>query len=758
MSKSTMNLPILCIALLAIFLVGCSDESNQAPITSSVISTTTIAPTMTLISKSTQSELEPELTPTATLTPQPIPAATPQPVLTATLTPVPTATPQPVLTATPTPVPTATPTPVPTATPTPVPTATPTQTPTATPTPEPARATVVAVTPKAVDLGALGLTEQLTAEVRDQYANVMTGSPVAWATSDGSVATVDAAGVVTATGNGMATVTASAGSASIAVVVTVTQVVTSVEVTPSVVELTVPADPVQLMAEGFDANGHTVQEAAFTWKSADVLVAIVDASGLVTAVASGSAAVTAAAGGASGSATVTVWEPTFTLSGTVSDARRNGQPLAGVKVRLKNGQQQSVTTDDNGSYRFSNVSGTVTVTAAARPNYVTETVEVTLSADRTVDFSLKHRGVPPYDGTVYVTPNILGPDDPTSLQTVTYVGRGLREIYDRRPDKWITVNAYLFSVRYDGTVLEFQVNPEFGSEEAARMEVDTYAAALGRLPAVFLSRAQKVQINAGHELFGGNWQDRSFLIHTGEGRAHIRDGYLEEVFVHEGAHISLDEHHKNTNRWREAQKADGVFISEYARDFPRREDLAESILPYFALRFLPERLTASDRAAILAAIPNRLAYFDEQELDMSPYVRREGQPPLDEEDPSGEDSANGVPSEFSVSGSVLGPDGGPLGRIGIWVWQGERENSRFRITEPDGTFYVTVPRGSFTLDVYTDSLDTDCTFVGWYDGAGGLATERRLAATVVVVDADVEGIEIRLPDYPDQLPFIEWCS
>ena len=116
-----------------------------------------------------------------------------------------------------------------------------------------------------------------------------------------------------------------------------------------------------------------------------------------------------------------------------------------------------------------------------------------------------------------------------------------------------------------------------------------------------------------------------------------------------------------------------------------------------------------------------------------------------------------VEDRYRIEGVVLGPTGEPLEGIGIWAWQGKRENSGSGETEPDGTFYIVVPEGSFTLDIYTD-FKAGCTFVGWYDGAGGLATERSRAATVVVDDASVEGIEIRLPDYPYRLPFIEWCS
>ena len=188
--------------------------------------------------------------------------------------------------------------------------------------------------------------------------------------------------------------------------------------------------------------------------------------------------------------------PTFTLSGTVSDSRRNGPVLAGAVVRLDNGRQE--TTGPDGRYRFLNVRGTVTVTVIARPSYVTETVEITVAEDRTLDFDLEHTGTPPYGGTVFITPRVIEPSDPTTLGSVTYSGRGQRSVYDRRPDAWITIDAYLFDVRYGGHEVEFRVNPEFGSEEAAQAEVETYAPALGQLPAVLLSATAQVTINGGY--------------------------------------------------------------------------------------------------------------------------------------------------------------------------------------------------------------------------------------------------------------------
>ena len=174
--------------------------------------------------------------------------------------------------------------------------------------PEPARPTTVLVSPATHELTAWGQTIQVGAEVRDQNARVMAGATVTWTSSASSVATVDASGLVTAAGNGTATITASAGSASGSAVVTVMQSVASVEVSPSVDELTALGQTVQLTAEAFDENGHAVAGAEFSWESSDAAVATVDAGGLVTAVAEGVATITASAGSASGSAVVTVMQ------------------------------------------------------------------------------------------------------------------------------------------------------------------------------------------------------------------------------------------------------------------------------------------------------------------------------------------------------------------------------------------------------------------------------------------------------------------
>lgn len=95
---------------------------------------------------------------------------------------------------------------------------------------DPLRPATVGVAPATVQLTALGATEQLTAEVRDQNGKLMAGAAVSWSSSAAAVATVSASGLVTAATNGTATITATAGSASGSATATVAQGVSTVAV------------------------------------------------------------------------------------------------------------------------------------------------------------------------------------------------------------------------------------------------------------------------------------------------------------------------------------------------------------------------------------------------------------------------------------------------------------------------------------------------------------------------------------------------
>ena len=269
------------------------------------------------------------------------------------------------------------------------------------PAPPPAPvATTLTVSPASATLSALGETARLTADVRDQNGQVMAGVTVAWASSDASVAGVDASGLVTAAANGSVTVTATSGSVSGTATVTVAQVVSVVEVSPASDTLVAFGDTVRLVAEAADANGHAVAGAEFFWSSSDTLVARVDDLGLVESLAEGAALVSAMASDVTGAADLSVVPPLPTTIMVSTDTLRFtalGQTAQlAVEVRDQVGR---VMTDASATWSSGDTlvavvdsvglatavgEGTATVTAAAGEVSDAVTVTVTQSAGSVV--------------------------------------------------------------------------------------------------------------------------------------------------------------------------------------------------------------------------------------------------------------------------------------------------------------------------------------------------------------------------------------
>lgn len=221
-------------------------------------------------------------------------------------------------------------------------------------------------------------------------------------------------------------------------------------------------------------------------------------------------------------------------------------------------------------------------------------------------------------GTLFVDPDIVTPEDPSVFAGVSYAGRANRVMFDRRVSDWVEHEAFLFDATYeDGFEVEIQVNPEFGTEAAAMVEAERYGWLIGQMPRVLRGPDfETVWIHKGNEDWGGG--NNNILIHTDRAAEYHDRGLLEEVFLHEGAHTSLDAHHKDTAGWSAARAADADFISAYAREFPDRDDLAETFPVWFAVRFREDRISARLATTIRTRIPNRLAYLDAQDFDVAP--------------------------------------------------------------------------------------------------------------------------------------------
>ena len=190
-------------------------------------------------------------------------------------------------------------------------------------------------------------TVQLSAKATDAHQTDITASVTfTWSSSAAPVAGVSSAGLVTSLANGNAAISATSNGISGSLGVTVSQVPASVSVAASgggsSASLASLGATTSLVGTAFDSGGGPIPGATFTWTSDATSIATISSTGVVTAVANGTAHVTARASNqiASPAFTVTVQQvvasvsvlpatvsiprcTTQQFSATPKDARRN---------------------------------------------------------------------------------------------------------------------------------------------------------------------------------------------------------------------------------------------------------------------------------------------------------------------------------------------------------------------------------------------------------------------------------------------------
>ena len=188
----------------------------------------------------------------------------------------------------------------------------------------------VDVTPASVTLNALNASATLTAVAKDGTGATVSNPGWTWKSLNTAIVTVSAAGVLTSQGIGTTKVTASAACCGAdTVTVTVNQIASSVIVTPGSASGLTPGATQQFSASVRDANGFPIAGASVTWSSSKASVASVNASGLATALASGTANIQATHGGVTGSASLTV------SGSTPARARQRSRTASPMESRLR---------------------------------------------------------------------------------------------------------------------------------------------------------------------------------------------------------------------------------------------------------------------------------------------------------------------------------------------------------------------------------------------------------------------------------------
>ena len=179
-----------------------------------------------------------------------------------------------------------------------------------------------------------GSTQQFSASTRDASGNLLSGRAITWSSTAAATVTVDANGLLTAIAPGTGSVTALSEGQSVSATVTVIPVpVASVAVEPTSASL-IAGLTQQFAATLRDAAGGTLSGRAVAWSSDAPAIAAVDAAGLVTAIAPGTATVSAESEGRAGSATLIVTSasggPTLTATTPVSLVPGTNLVISGV--------------------------------------------------------------------------------------------------------------------------------------------------------------------------------------------------------------------------------------------------------------------------------------------------------------------------------------------------------------------------------------------------------------------------------------------
>jgi uncharacterized protein YjdB len=237
----------------------------------------------------------------------------------------------------------------------------------------------ISVTPVGLTLG-IGINQQYTATAT--YSDGSTQdlvSGVTWSSSSTSVATINTSGLATTIAAGTTTITATVGSLSDTSTLTIVPAhLTSIDVSPATPSIAVGTTQ-QFTAVGNFDDGSTQLLPSVTWSSSPITISTIDASGLATAVGTGTTTISATSGSVTGTATLTVSAATlvslavtptnssmaigtskqFTATGTFSDT--STQDLTASV--LWSSSKATVATINNQGLASSVALGSATITA-----------------------------------------------------------------------------------------------------------------------------------------------------------------------------------------------------------------------------------------------------------------------------------------------------------------------------------------------------------------------------------------------------------
>lgn len=207
--------------------------------------------------------------------------------------------------------------------------------------------------------------------------------------------------------------------------------------------------------------------------------------------------------------------------------------------------------------------------------------------------------------------DFIKPGDRGGFACLIYRGTSRQEMPHKGRRGLFADGVHVFDARFVGDVtVPIWAHPKIGPNADIKAITTQVAKAMGELPVFMLGRLDHVVINDGDYPASGEDEGRFFVVYHKNMLKRIQTRDIQETIFHEAVHATLDIPYAKSKAWRAAQKADGGFITNYARDLRNREDLAETALFAWAMHAHAGRIGSQVEARVRATVPNRLAFLE----------------------------------------------------------------------------------------------------------------------------------------------------
>ena len=231
-------------------------------------------------------------------------------------------------------------------------------------------------------------------------------------------------------------------------------------------------------------------------------------------------------------------------------------------------------------------------------------------------------------GSEWKDGDIINKKDPSNFINLSFVEKKKVMGYDVRTlsnkytkDGWgkSSFAVFVFNASFENSKdILINVNDEFKTNKKAKKQAIKWAKIYGQMPKFLKKNVKEIFIHKGKVGWAGG--QGTIVIHT-DYLTNENKKYAEELMFHELTHASLDwwwGGSVNEEKWLNAVSTDKYYISEYAWELPGNEDLAETVLWWYASRCKVDRISKKNNEKVNKFLTNRFQYLDEQNYDTSP--------------------------------------------------------------------------------------------------------------------------------------------